>query len=178
MPRRFFQLRSQAARPYRLNERDAALRESILRTFEDGDLDALCLIDRACFRRGIAYSRRMMRQLLYMPLAECFVAESESSICAFIITLAQAQEGHIITLDVLPEHRRTRIGTRLLEAAETRLARRGIRSISLEAAVDNAPAVAFWRNHGYCEERILKDYYRNGQDAWSMAKRLPHKKES
>lgn len=152
--------------------------EPNLRAFADGDFDALCLIDRACFPRWIAYSRRMMRELLGMPQADCLIAESDSSICAFIITLADAREGHIITLDVLPKHRRTRIGTGLLEAAEARLAARGIRSISLETAVGNAPAVAFWRKHGYCEERILKDYYRSGRDAWAMTKRLPNKKES
>ena len=152
--------------------------ESNLRAFEAGDFEALCKIDRACFPRGIAYSRRMMGDLLAMPQADCIVAESKTSICAFIITLADAREGHIITLDVLLEYRRARLGTRLLEVAEARLAARGIRSISLEASVENAPAVAFWRNHGYCEERLLKDYYRNGQDAWSMAKRLPEKKGS
>jgi [ribosomal protein S18]-alanine N-acetyltransferase len=152
--------------------------EPILRDFESADFGALCLIDRACFAPGIAYSRRMMSDLLEMPHAACLVADAAGSICGFIITLADTRQGHIITLDVLPEYRRAKIGSKILAAAEARLAARGIRMIHLEAAVENAPAVAFWRKHGYCEERILKDYYRHGQDAWSMTKRLPTRKES
>lgn len=165
-------------RSYRQNERDAALQEPILREFESADFGALCEIDRACFPRGIAYSRAMMRELLEMRQSDCLIADAEGSVCAFIITMADARQGHIITLDVLPEYRRARVGSKLLQAAEDRLGARGIRSISLEAAVENAPAVAFWCRHGYCEERILKDYYRNGLDAWSMTKLLPPKKES
>ena len=42
-----------------------------------------------------------------------------------------------------------RIGSRLLEAVESRLAKSGVSEVGLETATDNDSAIAFWQKHGY-----------------------------
>jgi len=79
---------------------------------------------------------------------------------------------HIITLDVAEAHRRQGVGTALLAESERNLALRGVRSILLETAIDNEPAVAFWKRHGYRIEAVLKRYYLRRLDAYEMRKRL------
>jgi ribosomal protein S18 acetylase RimI-like enzyme len=73
---------------------------------------------------------------------------------------------------VAEKHRRHGVGTALLEKLESNLAARGVRSILLETATENEPAVAFWQRHGYRIEATLKRYYLGRLDAYEMRKLL------
>jgi [ribosomal protein S18]-alanine N-acetyltransferase len=164
-----------------------------LRPYRPDDLERLFEIDRACYPPGIAYSRRMLRSFLEWPGAECIIAEIVASkaaaaeapavpaIAAFIITESDALRGHILTIDVLEEYRRRGLGSALLQRAEQSLFSRGVRTVELETATDNKPAVAFWQQHGYRTRGLLKRYYLGRDDAFAMTKQLtkthPHKKE-
>ena len=144
----------------------------IVRPFAQADEPVLHEIDQACYPRGIAYSRRTLKCFLSQPDAECLVAELEGRVIGFILTESQRGMAHIITIDVLAEHRRTGAGTALLEAAERSLAARGVREVHLETAHDNAPAIAFWEKHGYRKRGILRNYYLDRIDAYAMRKQL------
>lgn len=144
----------------------------MIRPYQSADLETLYSVDQACFPRGIAYSRRTLRWFLSQPDAECLLEDRGGEILAFILTQAFGHEGHIITLDVLPSHRRAGLGSALLAAAETRLAQRGVRTIQLETAHDNHTAIAFWTRHGYRTRGVLKNYYLGRTDALWMEKRV------
>ena len=105
--------------------------------------------------------------------ADCLVAEDGGRIVGFIVSEENPPLAHIITLDVDAKHRRHAIGTALLETLEANLAARGVRSILLETATNNEPAVAFWKRHGYRIEATLKRYYLARIDAYEMRKILP-----
>jgi ribosomal protein S18 acetylase RimI-like enzyme len=62
--------------------------------------------------------------------------------------------GRIGNLWVAPEHRGQGIGTRLLEAAESRLADAGAETVGLEALADNDAAREFYRKRGYAPHRV------------------------
>jgi ribosomal protein S18 acetylase RimI-like enzyme len=145
----------------------------VLRPGVPADLEILYQIDQACYPPGIAYSRRTLRAFLTMPGAHCLVAEVAAGIAGFIVTVAENDWAHIITLDVLEPHRRRGIGSALLKEAEQQLAARGVRRVTLETAHDNAPAIAFWQKHGYRTRAVRKRYYLGRIDAWSMEKPLP-----
>ena len=113
-----------------------------------------------------------MRGYLNAPGAECIVAESEDGMGGFCITAHRGRVGYIVTIDVLEEFRRQRLGTALLLKAENRLAAHGVRVITLDTATDNASAIAFWQKHGYRTIGRRKGYYPNGIDAFAMTKAL------
>lgn len=144
-----------------------------LRDYTPADFDALYEIDQKVFEAGIAYSRRQLREYLQLAGAECILAETGGKIAGFIVTAHEDGVGYIVTIDVLPVHRRQAAGTLLLAEAERKLAVNGIREIELETATDNASAVAFWRKHGYRTQGVIKNYYPNGRDAFSMRKSIP-----
>lgn len=100
------------------------------------------------------------------------VAEGDGGIAGFIITEREHDLGHIVTLDVAEAQRRRGVGTALLGAAEARMMEAGVRRVSLETATDNAPAVAFWKKHGYRTVAVLKNYYMDKLDAYEMHKVL------
>jgi len=144
-----------------------------LRAYEPHDFAALFKLDQSCFPAGISYSRVTLRYFLTLPSADCTVAEENGRIIGFILSEENPPLAHIITLDVDAKHRRLGLGTTLLETQEANLASRGVRSILLETATDNEPAVAFWKSRGYRIEATLKRYYLGRMDAYEMRKILP-----
>ena len=146
-----------------------------LRESRAEDFDTLWKIDQQCFPPGIAYSRIELKFYMKRRGSFTLVADSEASppIAGFIVAEASRKNmGHIITIDVLPEARRLRVGSELLKAAEARLLAAGCRGAILETAVDNTPALAFYKRHGYFVVKTVPNYYSNGVDAFVLQKDL------
>src|SRR6266581_2359022 len=100
----------------------------MIRDYRPEDFAALCEIDRRCFPPGIAYSQEDIAMVLLEPGAFVVVGEDHGQIAGFI--LARRERGdraHIITIDVLEKHRRSGLGTMLLEEAHRRLGAAGAR---------------------------------------------------
>ncbi len=155
----------------------------LLRPYKSQDFQRLLEIDAACFAEGIAYSEQELRYFLRGSSSIKLVGEQAddgrpSDIKGFIIAIvvrvrgSQKPMGHIITIDVLPEARRSGLGGRLLAAVETELKKRGCGHVSLEAAIDNLPALHFYKKHGYTGLKILPNYYLDSLDALLMGKKL------
>jgi ribosomal-protein-alanine N-acetyltransferase len=150
-----------------------------LRDYSTSDFETLYEIDQACYQRGIAYSRRMLRWYLSRRGSFCIVAEAPDEACAtgtnirgFIIAQAQGAEAYIITIDVLESHRRSGVGSALLQKTEAQLARMGVRYVGLQTATNNEAGVAFWRQHGYRSSGVTRGYYLGRIDAYDMFKDL------
>lgn len=100
-------------------------------------------------------------------------SQRAGEILGFIVAKVSGHSlGHIITIDVLPQARRLRIGSSLLNKAEQRLRAANCTAVRLETAVNNTAALAFYKRHDYRLERILPRYYPDGLDAFLMTKRL------
>jgi ribosomal-protein-alanine N-acetyltransferase len=149
-----------------------------IRPYAPKDFEELYTIDQACYAPGIAYSKRTLRLFLRLPGAECLVAEAEGQIAGFILAEHEGARAHLITIDVLAAERRRGVGTALLRAIEQAVAARGVRQVTLETATDNHAAIAFWQEHGYRTVGVLKNYYLDRLDAYSMHKPLPAPKEA
>jgi ribosomal-protein-alanine N-acetyltransferase len=152
----------------------------MMRIRESGldDFDQLWRIDQQCFTSGIAYSREELAQ--YMKIRGAFTLAGEvedgaakGRVAGFVLaTRDRRGTGRIITIDVLEEARRHGLGSQLLQAAEERLADQGCNRVLLEVAVDNAPAIAFYKRHQYAVLKTLPRYYLDTLDALLMDKKL------
>ena len=65
-----------------------------------------------------------------------------------------------------------RILALLLGSAENRLRAAGCSSVELETAVDNLPALSFYKRHSYSVIKTFPRYYSNGVDALVLEKDL------
>ena len=154
----------------------------MIREFRRGDFNSLWEIDQKCFPPGISYSQ--LELLTYMRRLRSFTLVAERSNgsgpgagdggpVGFIVAEAGRQKtGHVITIVVLEEARRSGLGSRLLVAAEQRLKEAGCRAVFLETAVDNLAALAFYKKHQYFLVKTLPRYYSNGVDAFMLKKEL------
>jgi len=143
-----------------------------LREYAPADFDVLHQLDRICYPRGIAYSKRTLRWFLAQRGAICLIAEINSKIAGFILADQQARAAHIVTIDVAPGERRHGVGTVMMAEVEKRLAALGVREIYLETATNNAAGAAFWQRLGFHTVGLMAGYYLGRQDAYAMAKRL------
>lgn len=138
----------------------------------DDDFEALWAIDQECFAPGIAYSRAELMHYVRRRNAFTIVAQYDQSIVGFVVSEMIRKRGHLITLDVLPQARRSRLGSRLMVAAEARLLRQGCVAVFLETAVDNAVAIQFYKKHNYVVLKTIPRYYEGKLDALVMGKKL------
>jgi [ribosomal protein S18]-alanine N-acetyltransferase len=157
----------------------------VVRDYEPADFETLWQIDQACFAPGIAYSRRelmtyMARKTAFtliaqiqMKTGEARTLHSRDGMGGFLTADAgRTRKGHIITIDVLEGARRSGVGSLLLRAAEQRLRKQGCEEVSLETAVDNVGALAFYKRHQYFLVRTVRQYYATGVDAFVLKKDL------
>lgn len=149
-----------------------------LRDFRREDFEKLWSIDQRCFPPGISYTRLELKFYMHRRGAFTLVAEKTEPELApetvgFIVAEAgRGGVGHIITIDVLPTVRRYGVGSKLLTAAEDRLRAADCHSVFLETAVDNKPALSFYKRHKYFLIRTVPRYYSNGVDAFVLEKDL------
>lgn len=158
-------------------------RDFKIRDFAPEDFETLWRIDQECFAPGISYTRQELKTYIRTRGAFTLVASglvetgsSADKIAGFIVGHAGVSHagtaGHIITIDVVAEARRSGVGSLLLRAAEDRLRAAGCRFVGLETAVDNLAALAFYKRHGYVVVRTWPRYYSNGVDALVLKKQL------
>lgn len=145
-----------------------------IRNYLPEDFQRLWEIDQLCFPAGIAYSRWELGVYIRRRHAFTLIAESDSNeIIGFIVAdVGRKRAGHIITIDVMADARKHRVGSSLLKAAEQRLESLSCHVVYLETAVDNAAAISFYKSHGYDVVETVPRYYSNGVDALVFAKNL------
>ncbi|HEY7839712.1 MAG TPA: N-acetyltransferase [Terriglobales bacterium] len=155
----------------------------VLQPLSAADSARLWALDQRCFPPGIAYSESEIRACL-LQAARGFHAAIGATMddggdapqlrppAAFILSLLHRRRGHIITLDVAPEHRRRGLGWALMLAAEAHFRALGAVGMRLETAVDNQAARRFYARLGYREMRELPDYYARGQHGLLLLKSL------
>ena len=149
-----------------------------VRDYRSQDFDTIWRIDQTCFPPGISYTQAELTFYLRRPGAFSLIAESAvkldgNGVLGFLVGESNRRGvGHIITIDVSADARRHSVGSRLLEAAETRLIEAKCNSVRLETAVDNISALSFYKRHGYDVIKTIPRYYSNGVDALLLEKNL------
>jgi ribosomal-protein-alanine N-acetyltransferase len=91
---------------------------------------------------------------------------------AAVMVPAPGIEADVLTVGVLPEHRKSGIGTAFMEQLENWATDKEANAMMLEVGVDNAGAIALYESLGYIRISVRKNYYGAGLDALVMRKDL------
>jgi [ribosomal protein S18]-alanine N-acetyltransferase len=155
-----------------------------IREYRPEDFDQLWRLDQACFAPGIAYSRfELMYYIRGRRAFTLVVDDANDKILGFAVAECRSARrgigrtvssctGHVITLDVREEVRRSGVGTMLMDAVESRFRELGCDVAHLETAVDNVRAISFYRRRGYTVLSTIPRYYLGRLDALVMGKKL------
>lgn len=135
-------------------------------TVEDASikhLDKLYEIETKCFEKE-AFTKQQIASLLANYNSIGLIAKLDEEIVGFVIGMLYEDSdgktvGHILTVDVLPEHRRKGIGLRLLEEIEKIFRGKGASACVLEVREGNVAALRLYQKLGYKKVAKLKYYY-------------------
>lgn len=137
------------------------------------DFDALMDLENICFKEE-NFHKKQMEYLLFKARSIVLVASIENNIVASIIVLIRNNISHarIYSLNVHPDYRRRGIAGLLMDTAEKSLKERGFKKISLEVGMNNKVAQSLYISKGFSVDKIMKKYYKNGDDAMHLIKEL------
>jgi ribosomal-protein-alanine N-acetyltransferase len=107
-----------------------------------------------------AWSRESLLQLASVESA-AWVAELNAVVAGFLIGRVAADDFEILNIAVFGAHRRSGIGSKLLESALDFSRIAGIARMYLEVRASNGPAIALYTRYGFTECGRRARYYRD-----------------
>jgi ribosomal-protein-alanine N-acetyltransferase len=136
------------------------------------DKQEIFLLEKQCFKDDAAFSRNQISYLLKSPRVDFYVIRVNGVIIADAIFLkrktCRGEIARLYSLAAHPQFQRQGFGKQLMLEALEKLKQENIHTIYLEVAIDNIKAIALYRSLGFCQIKLLKDYYGNDLDAIKM----------
>ncbi|MBO6785050.1 MAG: GNAT family N-acetyltransferase [Alphaproteobacteria bacterium] len=104
------------------------------------------------------WSETAMRTVLRMPGVDAWVAcDADGEPCGLLVGRATGGDGEILTVCVMPEHRRRGVARALFDAFLARLP--SAHRLVLEVAIDNEPAIALYMSLDFRPAGRRPGYY-------------------
>ncbi len=104
-------------------------------------------------------------------LSESLVAQ-EKEIEGFVVGNASKDRGILRLIAVDKASRQKGLGKDLVNALEKRLKQKGAKEISAHSRLSNPKAISFLESCGFKEAKTENDYYKNGESARLMKKKI------
>jgi ribosomal-protein-alanine N-acetyltransferase len=152
-----------------------------LRKFTLNDLKRITYINRACLPEN--YSDYFFVDL-HRKFPETFIiAEENGEVVGYILCRIETglssfvlrglmKKGHVVSVAVLPQHRRKGIGRALVTKAMENMQLYKAKQCFLEVRVTNTPAINLYKKLGFQVSRTMRTYYADGTDAYVMTRKL------
>lgn len=137
------------------------------------DLSALVTLEKLAFDKD-SFSRRRIGYLLSKARSTVLVLliKNEIAGAAYLLWHKNRNNGRIYNIVVSPKFQGKGFGAKLLKECDGYCQRSRCLYISLEVRIDNKPAIAFYKKHGFEIVAKLSGYYADGAAGWRMKKRL------
>lgn len=145
----------------------------IIRYAVKDDLESLLNLEKICFKEETLH-RKQLKYLLLKAKSIVLVTEIEGNIAGSMIVLLREHilNARIYSLNVHPDYRRTGIAGSLMDSAVDILKRKGYENITLEVGINNKIAQNLYRSKGFIVDKTLLNYYKNGEDALHLIRKL------
>jgi ribosomal-protein-alanine N-acetyltransferase len=142
-----------------------------IRPFLRRHLPRVLAIENACFARD-AYPRELFLELYRDCGRNFFVAKRARRIVGYSVASASRSEAELVSIAVLPEHRRAGVAAALMRHTIARLRRARIRKLLLVVKTGNAAAIGLYRRLGFRHAGRIARYYEDRADGLLMRLRL------
>ena len=138
------------------------------------DFDAVLSIENECFKEPYTESQ-LHYEFEENPINKIIVAEKDGKIIGFIDFLITFNSATIMQVAVTKDARNLGVATQLLKEMESSFPKEIddiVESVTLETRVSNTPAKNLYLKRGYQIVLIKSHYYKDGENAIYMVKRL------
>ena len=134
------------------------------------DVKELYQLERICFQADAWPMLDVLGVLTLPQLIRLKAVDQEAMIGFIAADLRRLQQtAWIATFCVLPDYRKTGIGSALLESCESQI---NLLRIRLSVRQSNIPAIQLYKKHGYVQVDFWRAYYKGGDDALIFEKTL------
>ncbi len=145
----------------------------LIRSANKHDLNALFELEKICFKEE-NFHRKQIRYLLLKARSMVLVAEDAGIVGSIIVLFREnIHNARIYSLNVHPAHRRRGIASLLMDKTIGLLKEKGVTKITLEVGIHNLPAQNLYASKGFVVDKKLINYYKNGDDALHLFRKLP-----
>jgi ribosomal-protein-alanine N-acetyltransferase len=127
-----------------------------------GAIGPISLLHHACFPED-PWDAGAIEQIMGIPGFFGRVGWVKTAPVGFALALALREEAEILSLGVLPGHRRCGIGSAILDAVCGEARMRGAERVVLEMASDNDAASALYAGRGFTLVGLRRNYYRRAE---------------
>jgi ribosomal-protein-alanine N-acetyltransferase len=146
-------------------------KEIIIRPMTGKDIEDVYEINRLSF--SYPWSKESFEKEIYNnKIAHYFVAVMNNKIVGYIGFWHMFQEVQITSIAVHPDYRRLGIGEALLDYIIDICEKNNVKEIILEVRISNTIAQNLYFKKGFKKIGVRKWYYRDGEDALVMVKKL------
>ena len=146
----------------------------IIRKVNKEDFKQVYQIEQTCFKDP--YPRKHLEyEFFENPINIILVAEEDEKIVGFIDFMVTFNSATIVQIAVLPEYRKQKIATNLLNEMENCFPKDlddVVENVTLEVRKSNEAAINLYKKDGYEIIVEKKHYYPDGEDAIYMVKRI------
>ncbi len=142
----------------------------IVRTIEPDDVSQVIAIEHQSF--DDPYPTDVVT-FLYERYKDTFlVACQGGAILGYVAGISSWREGHIVSLAMLPSWRKKGIASQLVDELCTIFKEEGKKRVKLEVRLSNKAAISLYGKLGFEKQKIVRNYYENGEDAVLMKKKI------
>jgi ribosomal-protein-alanine N-acetyltransferase len=145
----------------------------ILRDMTEADLDAVLRIEREVHAHP--WTRGNFSDALHSKY-QCKVYESDAEgMLGYAVLMLAVDEAELLDIAIAAQQQRHGWGRKLLEEVMVLARRHAMRRVVLEVRASNAAAIGLYRNAGFSDIGLRRDYYlaQNGrEDAILMGREL------
>lgn len=126
-------------------------------TLTDEQMEQLNEVEQTCFHGS--WTREMLTEEIENPMSVLVTAERDGRIVGFALGRVVLDEGELYQIGVLPELRRARVASGLLEEFHAQIKAGGAACCFLEVRSRNEAARALYESAGYERISVRRGYY-------------------
>lgn len=140
-----------------------------IRKAEERDVEAITMLEHVSIPNP--WSREMIRKdIVENKMSNYIIAEIDGTPAGFIGFMCVVEQCEITNVAVNPFMREQHIGTVLVKTMLDASIKAGIKHFHLEVRASNEAAIKLYKNCGFEQGGVRREYYSDGEDAILMAK--------
>ena len=146
------------------------IKKVMIRAIVAADLDTIDAIEQECYPQPWTWSQ--FKQELDNPVATVLVAEVAGKIVGYLCYWLIVGEMQVLNIATSLKARRNGIAAQLLAYAFNSYSADELSAVWLEVRAGNNGAIALYQGYGFVINGKRKKYYRDGEDALLMVKKM------